>query len=504
MTKDKELIYTKDPQWVPLPPELQRRRRKRLARLLVLTPVLLILAAGALLLLNRFSARIILRGEASVTVECGDTYEDAGADARLIGILFHRSGVPLTMWTENGVDIQHLGTYTVSYGTQFWWMEARAERTVTVVDTRAPEILLTTDPEHYTVPGDPYEEEGFTARDNYDGDLTAQVIRTEQDGAVTYSVTDSSGNRTEVRRQIVYHDPIPPVLTLEGGTEITMTAGTAYEEPGITACDNCDGDLTDRVQVTGEVNIYLAGTYRLQYQVTDSYGNEVRAERMVIVKPVPKPEKPKPAPAEPEGGVIYLTFDDGPGSHTNRLLGVLAKYGVKATFFVVDNGNYDTLRRIAAEGHSIGIHSASHNYERIYASEEAYFQDLNTVRQMILTETGVDTTLVRFPGGSSNTVSRFNPGIMTRLTQALTDNGYQYFDWNVDSNDAGGAASAREVFENVTAACSRKKVSVVLQHDIKGFSVDAVEQIILWGLENGYTFLPLDSTSPTVHHGVNN
>ena len=86
----------------------------------------------------------------------------------------------------------------------------------------------------------------------------------------------------------------------------------------------------------------------------------------------------------------------------------------------------------------------------------------------------------------------------------MVNRGFRYFDWNVDSNDAGGAKSAAEVYENVISGVQRQRVSVVLQHDIKGFSVNAVEQIIQWGLENGYTFLPLGSDSPTAAHDVRN
>ena len=93
---------------------------------------------------------------------------------------------------------------------------------------------------------------------------------------------------------------------------------------------------------------------------------------------------------------------------------------------------------------------------------------------------------------------------MTSLAASLTDMGYQYFDWNVDSNDAGGAKKAQTVFANVTAGVSQNRVSVVLQHDIHDFSVDAVEDIIVWGLNNGYSFERLTETSPGVHHGVLN
>ena len=113
--------------------------------------------------------------------------------------------------------------------------------------------------------------------------------------------------------------------------------------------------------------------------------------------------------------------------------------------------------------------------------------------------------LLRFPGGSSNTISKdYSKGIMTRLAAAVTERGFTYFDWNVDSNDAGGAKTADEVFNNVIKGVKNKQNSVVLQHDMKSYSVDAVEKIIVWGLKNGYTFLPLDANSPTCHHGINN
>jgi peptidoglycan/xylan/chitin deacetylase (PgdA/CDA1 family) len=128
------------------------------------------------------------------------------------------------------------------------------------------------------------------------------------------------------------------------------------------------------------------------------------------------------------------------------------------------------------------------------------------MKEIIFGHTGVRTTLMRFPGGSSNTVSRFNPRIMTLLTQAVEDAGFQYFDWNVDSNDAGGAKTPDEVLHNVMSGIldSTKEHFVVLQHDVKSYSVDAVESIIRWGLENGYTFRALTEESPTCHHKIYN
>lgn len=206
----------------------------------------------------------------------------------------------------------------------------------------------------------------------------------------------------------------------------------------------------------------------------------------------------------PNGRVIYLTFDDGPGRHTERLLDILDKYDVKATFFVINTSHTYLIAEEFKRGHSVGIHCNTHDYRTIYKNEDAYFDDLEEMQSVILEQTGKRTSLLRFPGGSSNTVSCFNKGIMTRLTEAVENKGYTYFDWNVSSGDAGRTTETSQVVENVISGIKKRDVSVVLQHDPKSFSVDAVEEIILWGLENGYTFLPLTSDSPTCHHGVVN
>ena len=126
------------------------------------------------------------------------------------------------------------------------------------------------------------------------------------------------------------------------------------------------------------------------------------------------------------------------------------------------------------------------------------------MEEIIRQQTGEYTRLFRFPGGSSNTVSNFNPGIMSRLTRAMNDMGYQYFDWNVTSGDAGGTTKTDQVIQNIKDGCRQHRISVVLQHDIKDYSVAAVESILNWGRENGYSFKALQLDSPGTHHGVNN
>ena len=288
-----------------------------------------------------------------------------------------------------------------------------------------------------------------------------------------------------------------PTLTLIGNAEVTTDAYTPFTDPGCTAQDAQGNDLTGSITTDGTVSTNTPGDYTIHYQVTDAAGNTASLERVVHVK----------AAEVPTDKVIYLTFDDGPSAYTQQLLDVLEKYNVKVTFFTTQAfpDSEDMIGKEYAAGHSVAIHSYTHDYDKIYASSDAYWEDLQAQQDVIVAQTGQETKLVRFPGGSSNTVSAHSyVGLMSLLTRAVQDAGFQYFDWNVDSNDAGGAKKAQTVFANVTAGVSQNRVSVVLQHDIHDFSVDAVEDIIVWGLNNGYSFERLTETSPGVHHGVQN
>ena len=424
-----------------------------------------------------------------------DIYLEPGATATADG-----KDVPVQV--TGSLDMTKLGTYTITYKAKYLWKTETVKREVRVVDTTAPVITLKTVPGHLTLPGEEYQEEGYTAIDDYDGDITDKVqVRTEND-TVYYTVKDSSGNETTVERQIVRADLTPPTISLKGDASITINAGTAYEEPGYTANDNIDGDITDKVVVSGSVNKYHAGTYTLTYTVTDEHGNTGTAQRTVVVKPIQQPDT-----ITPGGKVIYLTFDDGPSKHTQRLLDLLEQYNAKATFFVV-NTRYNMktlLNAIVDGGHGLAIHSKTHEYSEIYASEAAFFKDLREMQQIIKDYTGITTTMMRFPGGSSNTISKkYCAGIMTQLTKAVQDQGFQYFDWNVLSGDAGGTKDTNQIVTNVINGIGNKKSAVVLQHDIHGYSVDAVEEILIWGLANGYTFQALTPNSPVCHHPVNN
>lgn len=292
-------------------------------------------------------------------------------------------------------------------------------------------------------------------------------------------------------------DTTAPVLTLVGETPYIASYGVDFVDPGYTAIDDRDGDITASVVIESTINTLALGEYIVKYTATDSSGNTSTAERIVVIKTQSDAQA-----ANPPGKIIYLSFDDGPGPYTQQLLDILDEYNVKVTFFVTrQSQSYSHMIGEAhRRGHTIAMHSYSHRFQDIYASETAYFNDLNKLKALCEEQTGESPKIIRFPGGTCNVVSKkYCTGIMSALTKSVSANGYLYCDWNVDSDDAGNARTPEEVFQNVIDGVSKRTNSYVLQHDLFQYSVEAVDEIIRWGLENGYTFLPLTEDSPMIH-----
>lgn len=207
------------------------------------------------------------------------------------------------------------------------------------------------------------------------------------------------------------------------------------------------------------------------------------------------------------GKTVYLTFDDGPGQYTAELLGILAHHKVKATFFVTGffKDYLDEIAEEAKQGHTVAVHTYSHSYARVYKSEKAYWDDFEQMERVIEEKTGERTNLFRFPGGSSNAVSKkYKEGIMTELVREADEKGLVYYDWNVLSGDAGNTKDSDQIYKNIVKGCARHTHNVVLCHDIHDFTVNAMDKTIAKLLKEGYVLLPLDENSPTCHQHVNN
>ena len=200
---------------------------------------------------------------------------------------------------------------------------------------------------------------------------------------------------------------------------------------------------------------------------------------------------------------VYLTFDDGPSKNTDKILDILDDYSVKATFFVngrTDKHSLKMYKRIVNEGHTIGMHSYTHKYSDVYASEKAFEKDFFRIRNLIYDTTGVKSMYYRFPGGSSNKVSNIN---MSDLIRFLDKEHVEYFDWNVMSGDAtSNELKSSEIIENVMSDVVKYKTSVVLMHDAanKDTTVAALPELIQKLQKEGDLLLPIDQDTKLIQH----
>ena len=250
--------------------------------------------------------------------------------------------------------------------------------------------------------------------------------------------------------------------------------------------------LTEQLP-TEEMQEEASGVYETTKVEESVRDTETKAEEPAKINPV-----------KSSGKKVYLTFDDGPSSTTDQILDILKDYDVKATFFVVgktDERSVKAYQRIVEEGHTLAMHSYSHKYDEIYESKEAFARDLNSLQEYLYETTGVWPRIYRFPGGSSNTVSKVD---MQELIEYLTDIGITYFDWNVASGDAvSRTLPAETIVNNCLSGIEKQKESVILMHDAsnKGTTIEALPQIIEAIQEQGDAeLLPItDETVPVQH-----
>ncbi len=176
---------------------------------------------------------------------------------------------------------------------------------------------------------------------------------------------------------------------------------------------------------------------------------------------------------------MYLTFDDGPSEeNTQKVLDILRDRNIKATFFLVGENvrkHPDMARRIVAEGHTIGVHCDSHDYDALYESVDSYVADFEKARQTIYEVTGVETNIFRFPGGSINA---YNQKTGQAIIQEMTDRGYIYYDWNASLEDAVKNPDPQKLIANgVGTTLGRKKV-ILLAHDVVGSTGLCLEELL--------------------------
>ena len=427
---------------------------------------------------------------------------------------YHFRNVTDKVKVNGNIDTNTIGEYNVEFSLKTLLGEYKVQDTVKVEDTTPPDITLEGEEEYKQSYSKKYEEPGFNAIDINDGDLKDKVEVTveklnDEEYNIKYTVSDSAGNKAEKIRHAIVVDDVPPQITLNGSSNTYIKQNEEYKENGAKAVDEKDGDLTDKIEISGEVDSSKLGEYTITYKVSDTKGNEAVQTRKVTVS---SPDTINAQNGENgEKGVIYLTFDDGPTtSSTPKILDILKEKNVKATFFILnyDDSGERLVKREHDEGHTVAIHGYSHKYEQIYTSVDAYMNNLTKLQDKIKNSLGGYTaTITRFPGGSSNTVSRkYCQGIMTTLSKEVVNRGFTYFDWNVNCGDADTAKTSDAVYNNVVKGLSKSRANVVLMHDFANNTktINALADIIDYGYANGYVFKPITKDTQMVTHKPNN
>ena len=253
------------------------------------------------------------------------------------------------------------------------------------------------------------------------------------------------------------------------------------------------------------LNIHKIGEYHVDYHVEDQSGNQAVYTRFVEVL-----SRYDDRPSHSDGvKTCYLTFDDGPSSNTPLILDILKSYGIKATFFVSGTSpqHFHYIREAHLDGHQIGLHCFNHDYEYVYKSLKNYIQDLNKIKEEVYKQIGIYPSIIRFPGGSSNKISKnYNKGIMSRLTKKVIDLGYQYYDWSCINGDGENIKTVKGLVKKAKEEAKDKEDIMFLMHD-SGNSLNTVKslpEILDYLIDEGYSFELIDELSPTFHHIVKN
>ena len=437
---------------------------------------------------------ITLNGGNEINTTVKVPYEEKGITFKKNGEELDDSKYHLVM--KNNIDTNTLGDYKVNYEISYLWNKYEYERIVHVVDDVKPEISVSVSQieKDYCSKKVKTKYE-YSALDNYDGDLTEKIKVEEKEDNIIFEVVDESGNIGETSIPIIYTKKPEPIFKLRGSSNIYVTLNGKYNDDGIINQDGCGNNLDEKVTISGSVDTSKIGNYTITYTV----GSKKLTRTVSVYKPS---DISNSSSGEK---VIYLTFDDGPGQYTQKVLDTLAKYNVKATFFVTHQfGSYVPLiKKEYDAGHSVGVHSYTHNWN-VYKSVDAYVNDFNKMNDDVLKYTGARSKIFRFPGGSSNTISRnYAKGVVKAIASRMTSNGYVYFDWDVDSGDAAGASRSK-IYNNVVNGVAKCRQCVVLMHDIKSNTVNELDNILKTLTSKGYKFGTLNTSSPTAHQKIAN
>ena len=467
---------------------VKEERKRQLFIRIGLTVLILLVLAGAGGFLYTFTHPLKLKGGV-IEHEMGEAFDPMD---QIKKVWF---GKPEEVSVKSSVDISKEGDYPIVYT----WRNHSEKAVVKVRDTTPPDLEVK---DYTTDMTEEIKPEMFVEKTEDLSDVTVRFAEEgswDEEGNYTVEILaeDASGNQT-VKDAVLTRKKDTQKPEIQGVQDLTVKQGKVLDfSQGVTVTD--DMDPSPSLEIHSEnVDLAVPGSYQAVYTAKDRSGNQEEIVQNITVEANP----------EWDEKIVYLTFDDGPSDNTKKILDILDQYKVKGTFFVTGNNQKknDLIRLAYEKGHSIGLHTYTHDYASVYASEENYFKDLQEISDMVENVTGEKSCLIRFPGGSSNTISKkYVPGLMTRLTKAVQEKGYQYFDWNCDSTDASGNNVPEEkLVAEATSSCAKHINILMHDTDAKDTTVKALPKIIEHYRKLGYAFkgLTIDSYAP--QHHVNN
>lgn len=465
----------------------RKRRRFHLGRLLAVLLVPLVLIAAIYFVYLKLNPLQLKARD--IVVEYKEKFDPKDNIKRVFG------GSKDDVKIEGTIDTNAKGEYPITYT----YGNEKINAIVNVKDQKPPVLTLQEAKVDMKDKGDPkliIKEVKDASEVTFDFKYDKKTFDERGKHKIEVTATDEDGNTTTETGTLIREEDSKAPTLVDPDQKITIKQGQELDLSAIKVKDDFDPEPT--VTMDEEFDSEEAGKQTITIKVSDRSGNEKEYEQIVNVKEDPAYGKK----------VVYLTFDDGPSENTAKILDILDKYNAKATFFVTGNHpEYNKyMKRAAKEGHTIGLHTYTHNYSQLYSSEEAYFDDLQQISDMVEDVTGKKSKVIRFPGGSSNMISaNYVDGLMTTLTQKIQEQGYQYFDWNVDSTDASGnRVPVSQLVENATASDDQYINILMHDTDAKDTTVEALPEIIKYYKDKGYVFLGLDTDSYAPHHNVVN
>lgn len=391
------------------------------------------------------------------------------------------------------VDIHHLGEYQVTYQ---YKKESRDLR-IKVVDSVAPECDVKEGKVALNQQADPYRfveniKDATQTKVYFDKDYK---FNKEGKQTIQLVIEDEASNKTYKKTTVdVVPDTTPPQI-IASNASILVGSDISIESL-VTLNDDFDSNPTLSIN-KGNFDNQKVGHYQVELTAMDASKN--KSKKTITIQVIDETRK--------DEKVVYLTFDDGPSKYTAQVLDILDKYHCKATFFITGmNASYRKYITMAHDkGHTIGLHTYSHKYNKVYASTDAYFKDLEKIGKLAKDYIGYTPKYIRFPGGSSNTISkRYSKGIMSKLSKMVEDKGYIYYDWNAENGDGYSNMSKKEMYKRATS--SREKQIMILMHDANGKqnTVDILPDVIEYYQSKGYVFKAIDDSSIVPHQNVLN